>query len=690
MDATSRPTVASSQTPWQEIFPGDLYNPPGLTNFLGCVQAARDVLAIEHLTFAPFSMGPARLFALSINDVASAASGTPIAYQWRLDRIARKSVLDGFHVETEVVMGVASQSVALSLQITNTGDVERRAKIEVVLGDGVMQQTTGWRTPYSPREAPAISTTPWEGEPPAHTRIRNHVQPHADGHGLIFSSQTSQAVCVQAMDVRPDALDDQRLTLSRSLTPGATLSIQLWVGIDEERVAVEEAYAQWRRAPGRLFEAATAAWEAELDSAFGPPDDRYSGQGLPYPSFENRDLQRLYDAAIFSVLMQKRDHPRSSLGRVYTTLMPRYWVTTSFINDWSLSAWLLNLLDPMCARKMIETWLARDIYAHFGIEYVSGENAGNWYACNDYAMTRLISVHIHATGDRAWLDKVVGAHSIRDHLRKIARHYTTLDRSGRGLADYGDRNSLLECVGTYEHAVASLNAANVWILRTVAALIEGAESEEGDGYDTQEEVRTLRAEARALAKRVLSLYVSGKGYWRALHPDGKQVPVRHIWDFIHTINLMHEDLEDDQIAEMVAFFERELRTDHWASALSASDTDASFSLRPDHQWNGSYPAWVALAMGALLHADRPDLLRAWLPGLARATQEGPFSQAHFVETYAPLLNGGARKAPTDWPYINDWTILVGGAFFDVILTDILGIQYHWGERIDPSNPPFRT
>ena len=34
---------------------GDLYAPPGLTNFLGCVQSDVDPLAIRSLNFPPFA-----------------------------------------------------------------------------------------------------------------------------------------------------------------------------------------------------------------------------------------------------------------------------------------------------------------------------------------------------------------------------------------------------------------------------------------------------------------------------------------------------------------------------------------------------------------------------------------------------------------------------------------------------------
>ena len=46
-------------------------------------------------------------------------------------------------------------------------------------------------------------------------------------------------------------------------------------------------------------------------------------------------------------------------------------------------------------------------------------------------------------------------------------------QTASGLADYGGLNNLLECVNTYLHEVASLNAANVFNLRAAAEVLRG-------------------------------------------------------------------------------------------------------------------------------------------------------------------------------------------------------------------------
>lgn len=660
---------------------GEMFNPPGLTNFLGCLQTAPDILAIQHLTFAPYSTGESWLGALTLNECCLHTAGQPVEFSWRPDRVQRWMHSAGFDLRSTTVMGVREQTATVVLRLTNTTDLAQPARLRILTGEGVVHSVGGWKTPYSPRECPAISTTPWEGAPPSALLARNRQALTPDADGILYTSRTSPACCLQAASPRPDRITRRWLEFDWQLAPGESRELCLFIALGAEPAALLAQLAAWRAAPGAAVAAAETDWREELAAVFTPGNPRYSGH-VPVLRTASADLRAIYLNAVITVVYFKREHPLSRHGRTYTTLMPRYWVTTSFINDWSLTALLLVMLDPVCVRRILELWLERDIHQHFGTEYVSGENAGNWYSCNDYAMARLITTYVRVTGDFGWLRHRVGARTVLDHLRGCATHYRTL-AGPSGLADYGDRNSLLECVGTYTHEVASLNAANVWILRETATLLMH--------LGETAEVAALLAEADALVPRVQQLYIAGGGYWNCRQPDGSLQPVRHVWDFIHTLNFLHADLPAAQVAEMLEFFRRELMTPSWLAALSPLDEDVGFSLRPDHQWNGSYPGWVALAAGALLKVGRGDLLGQWLPGLARSANQGPYCQAHFVENYAAPVEGGARKAPTEWPYITDWTVLCAGGFFDTILLDLFGLEFGYARleqesRLGPLDP----
>jgi hypothetical protein len=125
---------------------------------------------------------------------------------------------------------------------------------------------------------------------------------------------------------------------------------------------------------------------------------------------------------------------------------------------------------------------------------------------------------------------------------------------------------------------------------------------------------------------------------------------------------------------MLGFFTNELKTDHWMRALSPYDEDAIFSDRPDHQWNGAYPAWPAQALSGLFTLGEASLAYEWMNGLAESANQGPFGQAHMVESAAPTDGGGARKAHFHMPYITDWAVSSGGAWVTMVIESVFGAR----------------
>jgi len=378
-------------------------------------------------------------------------------------------------------------------------------------------------------------------------------------------------------------------------------------------------------------------------------------------------IAELYQTALATLLFHRRTTSASVYGTTYVTLAPRYWETTTFLWDISLSSAMLALLDPAVLRRMVETWMTLDIHKHFGTEFLTGAGVGPWYSVNDYAMCRMARDYVRWTGDQAWLDENVGGVRVIDRLVDYATHWRTLDVNHHGLADYGGIDNLLECVSTYVHEVAGLNAANVFCLRFVADLLD----HRGDTGRAS----ALRREAAELARRVLELYVTGQGVWNCRLPDGRLQTVRHCYDFGTVLSTMPDDLSAVRKREMTAFFARELQTPAWMRALSTHDPDVTFSVRPDHQWTGAYAAWPAIALTALYHAGEDRRAYEWMRGLARTARQGPIGQAHFAETAVdPEAGGGARKAPSDLPWITDWACVSGSAFLEPILEGLFGIR----------------
>jgi hypothetical protein len=140
------------------------------------------------------------------------------------------------------------------------------------------------------------------------------------------------------------------------------------------------------------------------------------------------------------------------------------------------------------------------------------------------------------------------------------------------------------------------------------------------------------------------------------------------------LDLLPDDIDERRRAEMVGFFASQLQTPTWMRALSPEDPDAISSVRPDHQWNGAYTAWPAYVATGLYKIGRDDLAASWLHGLAATMNQGPIGQAHFVEAFAAPDAGGARKASSEWPYINDWACSSGGAWAKLVIEGVFGVR----------------
>ncbi|SEE99336.1 hypothetical protein [Ruania alba] len=645
----------------------DMVNPPGLTNHWATAQVDHDVLAVRSLNVPPVSQGDSISGQLYLGGRLARSYGQPVHTRWRPDRVERRTTIDGWELRTETVCPTGEPGVLVRLTITNTRG-ERRLRLGAWLTSTVTRSPQAWRAAEPPQAENTLTR---------------------DAARVTGTDETAWSV----QELRPpeDAtvLDGTARVVEAEVWVGAGESCT-WTYLHAIAATSEEASA----AADRLAAAAETAvatseeaWNRSLAALFDPDSPEFSGS-LPVLDTSDADLRRLYWWGAVGVLWFRRDNPASVLGRTYDTLMPRYWQTTTFIWDYSLSSHVHAQLDPAVMRRQIAHWVGLDIEQHFGTEWLTGGPVGYWYSVNHYAMTRLVRDYIAFTGDWAFLAEELttpdgGTRPLREHLRSWARHWHTL-RSGSGLADYGEIDNLLECVSSYVHEVASLNAANVWCLRTAARFAEL------DG-DTGE-AAGLRAEADELVALVRDLYIPGAGHFHARQPDGTLVPTKHCYDFATVGTTIAQDLPEQVRGEMVRFFDTELRTPSWMRALSAHDPDAGYSLRADHQWNGAYPAWPPDSARAAIALGHPEAVADWLPGLARTANQGPPGQAHFVEEAAEPVHGGARKTPPQFPYLIDWSCSSAGSFVELVIGGIFGVEVDvdgavtadgWVARLDP-------
>lgn len=623
---------------------GDIFNPPGLTNFLGVVQADHDLTAFRSLNFPPLATSDTVTANLFLDGEYFLSTGRPITFTWYPDRLERTATIRDLEVKTTLVLAVGQRAALLRIDITATGSAERNVRVGLMLRGGVTQSRTGWAV-----------------LPP--TEENNRVEYDARSGAVLHSARESDAHFIQGFYGTPVTYDGKLLEATVSVTPGSVSSLRFVAVIDAERGS---GLALHRRLGANFDAEVTRAhdeWNAELRAAFTPGNDRYSGS-LPVLHTSDEAIRRLYYLGALGLIYFKRDNPASVHGRAWDTLMPRYWGTVTFIWDYHLSSLTHALLDPAVMRGYLERWMRMDIHQHFGTDYLTGAGVGPWYAVNDYAMITMAYDYLRWSGDLEWLQARPTSDDQRvlDHLVGYATQWKHFE-TPNGLADYGGIGNLLECVATYIHEVASLNAANVYGMRIAADM----------AADEPDRAELLQAVAFKLVEDVKQLYADGEGFWHARYPDGRLVDVRHCYDFQTVLTTIPDDLSETQRKEMVEFFFRELHSPTWMRALSGFDVDASFSVRADHQWTGAYPAWPPRAAQALFRVGEGQRALEWLRGLARSANQGPFGQAHFVETAIEPDAGGARKAPPELPFITDWTCSSSGNWLNVVIESLFGV-----------------
>ncbi len=640
----------------------DLFAAPGLQNEWGHAQATKSVSGITSITFPPFACcgTPRLLFTpgliptceLMLNGRLSVAYPLPmgkITYQWFPHCVVRETEIEQIRIRTRAFLPSRHRAVAQEITALNGSREPRRLTLGFVLRAFVEVQP---RASNDRDEADELLTAlPGKSCVVFHSR-----------DGRAYSVQGVSPACEKILQGRMPAYLFE-------LGPGQRATFRYVNAIAENGERALTEYETLQQGFDQAWRENEAEFTRRIRAAFTPRNHVFSGS-LPALRTRSRALWKLYYTGFTNLLYSRVDSPASVIGPAYVTLRPRWATTNSYLWDAELTSFSLALLDPDPFRRLIELWLVQNLDNHYATSYTTGKPVGPWYAVNNLAVLRSAHNYLRVSGDVAWLDRMVEGRSVLDHLKTHALRWKQLDRRSVGLADYGNIDNLLEVVSTYTHEVAATNSGNVYGMRVAAALL--------DRKQRHAEARELRAEATELAKRIIRLlYVPGQGYWKCGQPDGSYREVRHAYDFLTVLDCMQDDLGPDIAAEMCAFFWRELHSKTWMHALSPLDVDSSWNYRADHSWLGAYAAWPSMSAKVLLRAEKPEnaaRVAEWIRGLAKSANQGPFGQAHIVETVVRPENGGALKCPPEQPYGNDWCEVSGGSFIDLILEDVFGLN----------------
>ncbi|MGD0890945.1 MAG: hypothetical protein ABR923_05380 [Terracidiphilus sp.] len=638
----------------------ELFNLPIAMNDWGYAQTVKSVSAIMAIAFPPYaccgipdtpwSPGLLSTCELMMNDRLISISDDPaqaVTYQWFPHCVVREQTVDGIHFRTTMFLPPEQRAVLQKIEIRNIGEHSAALELGFNMRAAVTQKSSGW-----------MAQLPGEAD--------NHLSWNAGKGRLTWTAASSKAASAQGISPAADAVAGGNvLKYNFTLAPGAVREFHFVATIAAVAADAEALYDRLQSQFAEMEQQNERRFDQLLHSAFIVDNSDFSGS-LPRLQTTSETLWNLYHNGLKNLLTARRRSPDSVYGPTLLTLSGHVLPTLSFPWDTALSSFSLSLLEPQPLRNLVEVWFQQDMHQHLATDYVTGQAVGPWYAVNDMAIIRCAQDYLRITGDLAWINKRVGGRPVLDHLLDHATHWKKL-AGKNGLGDYGGISNLLEVVSTYTHEVAGMNAGNVSSMRFVAELLEK--------NNRAQEAASLRADAKALAQRINELlYVKGKGWWSCGQPDGTFVEVRHCYDFLAVLDNMSNDLTEIQKKEMAHFFWTQLASKKWMRALASGDPDATWNVRPDHSCLGAYAAWPPECAKGLFKVDDPARIATWLTEVAKAGNQGPIGQGHFTEDVVSPFKGGAFKASEDAPYIEDWCCISGGAFTDLVIESIFGVE----------------
>jgi len=624
----------------------EIANPPSVTSTLGTLGCSENITGFRYCVFPPIAQGGEA--AVLLIDGKSVPATRFRWFPYQAEREGRAE--NGLELSSTIRLAASSPTVLIRLVVENPTD-------RTIAADLSLRNDTGFRICPGVWDWSNRGVDPKDG---FERRLTDLAETIHDGRSGLDTEITS---------ISPKTI---------TLAPGGSKTFDI-------------ACSCGGHAPGdfaKEFDKARADWASRWHDAFTPGNHRYSGN-LPTLVTSDAKLKRVYYLALMTMLqMERTSFPHAH--RCFVTVGPEYGTTLEYFWDTALFATVYTLLDPVSFKENLNSYLTVDIHQHYAIDYLTGQGVGPWYSPNDLSLFTSFWNYGTTAGDTAFLAANKG------RFIAWADAWKARVRPGEVLADFGDNDNNLECAPTYVNMIPSLNAAHVGLMRKAALLCENplllpddrAGRRRGQGVEVPADpnkAKELRSDADRLGKAVLGQYVPGDGVWMTKHRDGKNVVVRHVYDYL-TIGLsMTQDLTPKMKQEMTGFVNRELLADGWIRAMSLSDEAAAVSDRPDHGPKGSYPAWPALAALTMFKFGQVKDAESLVERCEGATWQGPFPQA-FELLQVPGTN---RWIPRIARRGADYNEGCGTAFAETVIDGLFGIEFDPQGNVildEPSKP----
>jgi len=629
--------------------PKEFFVLPSITNFWGQVRADRDPISISALSVPPFGMGYVPTAEISVDGNVVKASNTDVEYKWFPDRIERSSTFRELRIQSTLIMPQNMKGILEKIVITNIGNSQSKHRISFRL-NGRLKVTNEWGSMI-----------------PDNQQCRVDVVKSQKGNGYIFCDLEEKGYCSELFSKEPDESDlinpSPSLYYDLTIESGKQWENKFAVVFGNNRGdCVSEAISALDGT--ELFKENHIFWEEYFSSAFCRDNVNFSGF-LPVFETSDKRLKRMYYMSILTALYNHRTTPWSSIKNTYIALSPNAWVTTTFLWDLSLSSSLLAQLDPAVLLDLTERFLSIELHKWFGLDYITGNPVGYWYASNDYTMYETL-MEIYKVKEGGFADLSINGKKMNLLLKKFALTWKEkyLDKDEDYIPDYGDIDNNLECVSTYKHGVPALTASNVYMLRNSSAIEKF--------LGNMKTSNILQEYSQNILSALLGeLNVQNTGFWKCKQPGGSFIEVRHVYDFLTIGKLLADLLPFDKRRKMLDFFESEIMTETWMHALSPEDHDTLFSARTDHQSEGAYVAWPSESVLSLIKLGNKKSAKKLVYSISDASLQGPYGQAYYAD--GEETTGGARKASFEATW-NDSNALAGGNYFKMVVEGLFGVS----------------
>lgn len=673
-----KPTISLSDlsTEWLKRSITKLDAMPGLNNDIGSIQVEADPVAVKHPIFPPYSGGNeiSGVTLLNGKNIACISDGTEI--KWTAYQIERRTKADGWVLSSRTSLLPNEAGVVVSLTVHNTSKAARELSLEFLLSGRAMNtggEGYAWSVPSIPTDVFSFKIN--EG------LNQEVIKNTTEGNCLMQNDNATAYTSVNFNKVPTKWTNSRRPMWKAKVEGQKSFTINILFTYGANRSTVEELDAKWKTRTNEVTGLTKQRWEELWQSAFIPNNKYFSGY-LPVVKTGNVKLDRLYYNGVLTLLTCRRIYPNSKINTGYLTLWPRRGEGSIYL-AWDLpyTSGILSRLDPKSLIEMLKATISQPMLDFQVVNLFTFEHIGAPCCAHPMAIYNSAFNLLRNYKDKSWLDSLIirkpgiakeseralqvqnglstqeksNKMTVREAIEEVVFIHRTKHLPNMDIIDYGNRTVYLECITTYAHGTAGHTAQQIGAMKQYDQLFGG---------DTSKEQQKLM-------DAIKTLYRNGDGYFNCLYPDGKKIPAANLYDVGLVLTGAGELLTSDQVKEIASFVRNELITPTWARSLASTDLDVMSGIRCDHQWAGSFPAWIPQFVLGIKKSGRFEENRAWilkwLEGVSQTTYQGPFAQAYWAEDVYPKELGAAAKCYDELVQGNHWVISSGAHFAEMIL-----------------------